>query len=312
MKKRSVIHKLTALALCLCILFSASGGGYLFENVVSAAGLIDGGLVVDDSSEVITALANDEYTNLRGQASQVTLLAGTGNPLKGFTLKETKINYENSYLLGIAADFCVFLKEDFKVSDSDAEGRVAVGGDFIINTQSKNYAVGMGDYYTHASLDTLLGTNDTVKLSNSSINGQFGGMYFVNGVARFTLRHGESKDAANLPVGIGYMVMEDSAFGYVVTSSGSVGIINAHSISVAAFTNTKDILEVETPEEQGTTDEESEIDGSYIEDIVDDTTAEEHGDSNPSTGRRHSVAPLVALAVGILAAVSVRRKASRA
>lgn len=63
--------------------------------------------------------------------------------------------------------------------------------------------------------------NFTVTLDDDSINGAFGGMTFTNGVATFTLKHGESKTAANLPAGITYTVAEDdySGDGYVRRSA---------------------------------------------------------------------------------------------
>ena len=42
----------------------------------------------------------------------------------------------------------------------------------------------------------------TVALSDQSFGGTYGDMEFENGVASFTLKHGESKTATGLPAGI--------------------------------------------------------------------------------------------------------------
>lgn len=69
---------------------------------------------------------------------------------------------KKKYFLGIANDFCVFLKEDFTPTDSDAEGRVAVGGNvnFIKANQYWQYMIGNGDFETNTHLiktDNYLG-----------------------------------------------------------------------------------------------------------------------------------------------------------
>lgn len=54
-------------------------------------------------------------------------------------------NADEKFLLGIASQFCVFVAEDYRAIDSDAEGRVVVGGDMIINAGFK-YNIGKGPY----------------------------------------------------------------------------------------------------------------------------------------------------------------------
>ncbi|MBR3679079.1 MAG: choice-of-anchor A family protein, partial [Oscillospiraceae bacterium] len=61
----------------------------------------------------------------------VELLVGVNNPaITGSTLQETMALANHHYALGIASQFCTFLENDMRVYDSDAEGRVAIGGDF--------------------------------------------------------------------------------------------------------------------------------------------------------------------------------------
>ncbi len=64
-----------------------------------------------------------------------------------------------------------------------------------------------------------------VKLSDKSINGQYGDMFFEDGVARIYLRHGESATATGLPEGIEYRVDEAYNPFYTATYYGRTGEI---------------------------------------------------------------------------------------
>lgn len=79
----------------------------------------------------------------------------------------------------------------------------------------------------------------TVTLDDKTISGTFGDMTFTNGEATFTLKHGESKTASNLPEGIGYEVTEANTDGYTTTATGDKGTIAKDGTATAAFTNTK-------------------------------------------------------------------------
>ena len=85
--------------------------------------------------------------------------------------------------------------------------------------------------------------NFTVTLGDTSISGTYGDMSFKDGVATFTLKHGEQKTATGLPAGISYTVTEDKADDYVTTPDGGTirGEIQANETATAAFTNTKNV-----------------------------------------------------------------------
>lgn len=87
--------------------------------------------------------------------------------------------------------------------------------------------------------ETNKGFRFTVTLDDKTISGTFGDMTFTNGVATFTLKHGESKIASNLPEGIGYEVTEANTDGYTTTATGDKGTIAKDRTATAAFTNTK-------------------------------------------------------------------------
>lgn len=85
--------------------------------------------------------------------------------------------------------------------------------------------------------DTSKDFSFTVTLGDTSIDGKYGDMTFHDGVAAFTLRHGQSMKASGLPAGIRYTVAESDNAGYTVTSSGETGSIMAGETAVALFNN---------------------------------------------------------------------------
>lgn len=94
--------------------------------------------------------------------------------------------------------------------------------------------------------DTFKAFNFTVTLGDASVSGAFGEMTFTDGVATFTLKHGERKTASALPAGIAYTVTEAEANqdGYTTTSDNASGSIVKDDTVTAAFTNTKDGADV--------------------------------------------------------------------
>lgn len=83
----------------------------------------------------------------------------------------------------------------------------------------------------------------TVTLSDSSINGSYGGMTFTNGAASFTLKDGEEMKAENLPNGVSFVVTEAdyTGDGYVTQKTGDTGTILGNGELTASFTNTRNL-----------------------------------------------------------------------
>lgn len=94
--------------------------------------------------------------------------------------------------------------------------------------------------------------NFTVTLSDKSVNTVFGSFTFTDGVANFTLRHGESKNAVGLPAGVTYTVTETEANtdGYTTTSVNASGSIVGNQVTNVSFTNARSV----TPPDPGTGD----------------------------------------------------------
>ncbi|MDE5834798.1 MAG: choice-of-anchor A family protein, partial [Ruminococcus sp.] len=106
-----------------------------------------------------TTFSANPVPNVSGtdtETDDVTLLVGKDSKLRGNDIASTIKNYEKSYALGIASQFCLFLRDDFTPNNSDAEGRVAVGGNIISETGNKEYEAGNGDFTGHISLDELI------------------------------------------------------------------------------------------------------------------------------------------------------------
>ena len=87
---------------------------------------------------------------------------------------------------------------------------------------------------------TLTGESQT-GIEANTINDKYGDMTFENGVATFTLKHGESITASGLPAGLTYSVEETDANenGYTTSNSGNTGTIPSGDTAKVYFTNTK-------------------------------------------------------------------------
>ena len=91
-----------------------------------------------------------------------------------------------------------------------------------------------------------------VTLSDTSINGIYGELTFANGVASFSLGHGQSVIAVGLPAGVSYMVSEDVPDGFISSATGQTGLIVQDTVTEAAFVNT--VTDSDTPDDLGTPD----------------------------------------------------------
>lgn len=81
--------------------------------------------------------------------------------------------------------------------------------------------------------------NFTVTLVDKTISETYGDMTFVDGVATFTLKHGEEKTASGIPDGMAYEVTEEKDDNYITTASNDQGTIVKDATVTAEFTNEK-------------------------------------------------------------------------
>ncbi|MBQ3791459.1 MAG: Cna B-type domain-containing protein [Lachnospiraceae bacterium] len=90
---------------------------------------------------------------------------------------------------------------------------------------------------SHYSGDFNLEFNFTITLSDTGINGAYGGMVFVYGVATLALKDGQTATATGLPTGITYSIEEAATPGFeIYYSSGISGPISTAK-SEAVFGN---------------------------------------------------------------------------
>ena len=87
--------------------------------------------------------------------------------------------------------------------------------------------------------DTNKDFSFTVTLSDTTINGTYGDMTFVSGVATFTLKHNQTKTATDLPTGVTYTVTETTYDGYTTTWVGNTGAITKDVTAEVTCTNTR-------------------------------------------------------------------------
>ncbi len=125
-----------------------------------------------------------------------------------------------------------------------------VSGDGADKTQEFTFKVTLVAPITGSDIDNTSGgilIPDSEKLPELKVDDEtqkFGDVEFVNGVATFRLKHGESKTVSNIPAGYAYTVEEIDSDGYTVTVNGTeatslAGTIEDGDVVKAAFNNYK-------------------------------------------------------------------------
>lgn len=140
-------------------------GKRILSGITSA--LISVSCVLPSVSVFNGGAAINLVTSVGGNAEKedVTLLVGANNQLRGDSVEKTIKNADATYALGIASQFCVFLQNDFRPSESDAEGRVAVGGNIISTVGwDAGYEIGKGDFESNIPLQELIGDTDYAEI----------------------------------------------------------------------------------------------------------------------------------------------------
>ena len=158
-----------------------------------------------------------------------------------FTLKDGESKTATGLPTGITYTVKEEAAEGFSTTSVGAQGMIS---EQLAEAKFTNTADGdliVRKTVTGTDGDKNLPFNFTVTLSDANINGTYGEMTFVAGVATFTLKDGETKTAVGLPANIGYTVTEENGE-YTATKTGDVGTIPAGALAEAKFTNTLDTL----------------------------------------------------------------------
>ncbi|MDO4664450.1 MAG: DUF5979 domain-containing protein, partial [Erysipelotrichaceae bacterium] len=179
-------------------------------------------------------------TNINGIYGDMEFKDGVAS----FTLKhgETK----TSYGLPVGVDYSVTESDNdgYTVTSTGSTGTVqsnqTAQAQFINHRDKQEGGICVSKTVSGSGGNISRNFTFTVELSDKGINGAYGEMTFKDGVASFTLKHGESKIASGLPAGVSYIVTESDNAGYTVTSTGNTGIIKTGEILQVMFENYKD------------------------------------------------------------------------
>lgn len=119
--------------------------------------------------------------------------------------------------------------EGLKEAEAKFVNRMPVGDLTVTKTVEGKYA------------DTNTVFTFTVAVEDTSVNGSYGDMKFASGVAKLTLKAGESATAKGLPAGVGYIITEETdslGKGWSLASKeGSEGSIKDGETVKASFVN---------------------------------------------------------------------------
>ena len=140
-----------------------------------------------------------------------------------------------------------------------------------------------------------------LELSDKSVNGQYGDLYFVDGVAEFTLKNGESVTATGLPDGVSYTVLEVefNEDGYTSTVTLASGTLSSGEPIQVDFVNDKPIDKPADPEEpEEPTTEEPTTEEPTTEEPT--TEAPAKPSNSPNTGDVNQLALWMSLMVASL------------
>ena len=151
---------------------------------------------------------------------------------------------------------------DYEVKESDNDGFVVtftgstgtIEKDVTLEAAFKNTRTEGGLAVTKSVTSSLEADHSrkfhfTVTLDDETVNGTYGQMEFINGIAEFELADGEYCIAEGLPEGIGYLVEESTYDNFITGCSGDTGKILKDKVSTAAFTNTRKMGDLEISKE---------------------------------------------------------------
>ena len=119
-----------------------------------------------------------------------------------------------------------------------------IGAVILHKTVSSKYMFVHEDVGSLAVTKTVEGKDSaedfhfTVELSDHTLNGKYGDVTLAQGKGSFTLKAGETKALADLPVGISYVIKEAEAQGYHTVSERATGTVKKDETITVSFVNT--------------------------------------------------------------------------
>ena len=241
---------------------SGGGSGYIggVENGVTVAGNVRNGIVEPDGTTATghTGAGHARITYIPAPGEDI-VIPDDGGIERGET-PVTTVEYitEDSKWQQVDANtwkytFNVFddsLK--YYLTEDELSGYMSdlPGGYMIVNGDAltRTATVTNSKEQSHGSLKitkTVTGTTTdkafafTITLSGEGISGTqiFDGVPFIDGVAKISLKHGETKFIDGLPSGVSYVVTEDPQTEYSTTSVNAEGTITTNTEIAVSFVN---------------------------------------------------------------------------
>ena len=137
-------------------------------------------------------------------------------------------------------------QDGYSTTSVNAQGTVSDSETVAAFTNTRSLSAKNGNLVVSKAVTGTMGETDrdfnfTIKLDSANVNAAYGDMTFTDSVASFTLKHGESKTAIDLPAGMGYTVteLEANKEGYSTTSVNTHGTITAGTVTNVSFTNSR-------------------------------------------------------------------------
>lgn len=181
-------------------------------------------------------------TNINATFSELDFINGVATfTLKGGTSKVIEELPNGIGYTIIEADYTGDGYTTIKTGDVGTISETVSGAAVFTNTRNTYGDLRVTKTLAGNAADTTKEFVFTITLSDSTVNGIYGGMTFNSGVSTHILKAGEWVTAVGLPNGITYTVTEDdySADGYVTTKTGDTGTITGGELALAEFTNTR-------------------------------------------------------------------------
>ena len=224
-----------------------TSGNYVVTETINgkltinpAAGLIVSNKVVsaaaEDASRTFEFTVTLSNTTINGSYGEMTFENGVAT----FSLQDGEQKTAEGLPSGTTFTVTQTSVEGFDTTKEGDTGTISTTASTaaFTNTRETGNLTVSNELVSTVTADADMEFTFTVTLSNTTINGDFGGMTFENGVATITLKGGEQKTAAGIPTDISYTVTQTAAEGFVTTKEGDTGTIST-TTSTAAFTNTR-------------------------------------------------------------------------
>ena len=122
------------------------------------------------------------------------------------------------------------------------EGIISESGTCTASFQNTWWGLTVTERVTGSAGDTDRYFGFEIRLDNATLNGQYGDLFFENGVAEFKLKSDQKVTVSGLPAGTHYTVTEDDASsdGYTTSWTGDTGVILSGSTVNVLCINNKD------------------------------------------------------------------------